>query len=79
MKRVLLLFALVLPLAVLLVACGGGSSTSSSSSLSSGSQSASVFVTGEDAPMPSVLAFNVTLNSITLNNSSGSVQVLAQL
>jgi len=78
MKRVLLLFALVLPLAVLLVACGGGSSTSSSSSLSSGSQSASVFVTGEDAPMPSVLAFNVTLNSITLNNSSGSVQVLAQ-
>jgi hypothetical protein len=36
-----------------------------------------VFVTGEDAPLPSVVAFNLTLNSITLNNSSGSATVLS--
>ena len=41
------------------------------------SQQASVFITGEDAPLPSVLAFNVTLNSITLNNGSTDVWVLS--
>ncbi len=34
-------------------------------------------MTGEDAPLPSVLAFNITLNSITLNNGSADVTVLS--
>jgi hypothetical protein len=55
-----------------LLACGGGSSTTQNN------QPGAVFVTGEDAPLPSVLAFNVTLNSITLNNGSSSVSVLSQ-
>ena len=40
-------------------------------------QAGAVFVVGEDAPVSSVVAFNVTINSITLNNSSTSVQVLS--
>jgi len=73
MKRITLLFSCLLLVALTLVGCGGGSSSSGMSSSSQGT----VFVTGEDAPLASVLAFNITLNSITLNNSSGSVSVLA--
>jgi hypothetical protein len=69
MKR-FLLFALV-ALVAIATACGGGTSGKTS-----GTQPA-VFVTGEDAPLPSVVAFNITLNSITLNNSGGSVNVLS--
>jgi hypothetical protein len=36
-----------------------------------------VFTTGEDAPVSSVAAFNITINSIALNNSSSTVQVLS--
>jgi hypothetical protein len=39
-------------------------------------QPAAVFVTGEDAPVSSVVAFNVTIHSLSLNNGSTSVQVL---
>jgi Domain of unknown function (DUF5666)/Domain of unknown function (DUF4382) len=34
---------------------------------------AHVFVTGEDAPVSSVVAFNITINKITLNNKTTSV------
>lgn len=72
MKRNLLLALLLISVAITLIACGGGSQSSLTAS------QPAVFVTGEDAPMPSVLGFNVTLNSISLNNGNGSVQVLAQ-
>jgi Domain of unknown function (DUF5666)/Domain of unknown function (DUF4382) len=74
MKRSLLLSGLLALIAVALTACGG----SGNASLSSGGNQSAVFVTGEDAPLPSVLAFNVTVNSIALNNGSASVQILAQ-
>ena len=74
MKRYVCLFAVLAFAALMLVACGGGSSTT----LSSQNTPSAVFVTGEDAPLPSILSFAITLNSITLNNSSGSVQVLSQ-
>jgi Domain of unknown function (DUF5666)/Domain of unknown function (DUF4382) len=67
-------FCVFLVMALALVGCGGGVSSGSSG----GSTQSAVFVTGEDAPLPSVVAFNITLNSITLNNSSGSVPVLSQ-
>jgi uncharacterized protein DUF4382 len=74
MKRLLAIAGLS-ALSAVLIACGG---TSSSSSKSGGSTSQSqVFVTGEDAPLPTVVAFNITLNKITLNNSSGSVTALS--
>ena len=73
MKRLLLLTAL-LGLALSLVSCAG---TSSSSTQPSNSP-AQVFIAGEDAPVPSVVSFYITLNSITLNNSAGSVTVLSK-
>src|SRR5271170_2711494 len=72
MKR-LLLFAAVLSLSLSMAGCAGTSSSTSPPS----SPSAQVFVTGEDAPLPSVVSFYITLNSITLNNSSGTVSVLS--
>ena len=60
-------FALVLGLSLMGIGCG-----SNSSSPGSNSQPAAVFVTGEDAPLSSVVGFSLTLNSITLNEQGGS-------
>jgi hypothetical protein len=60
-------------LLALTIGCGSGST----SGTGGGTQAGSVFVTGEDAPVSSVVAFNITINSITLKNSSGSVTVLS--
>jgi hypothetical protein len=57
-------FSVLLPLAALaMIGCSGGGS--SQSSMASGAQPtanalhSAVFVTGEDAPIPSVLSFNL--------------------
>jgi len=73
MRRFAFLSALLALLALTLIACGGGAASPGGSS----NQSA-VFVTGEDAPLPSVVSFYITINSITLNNGSTSVPVLTQ-
>ena len=57
-------------LALTMIGLGCGASNSSTS-LSQG-QSGNVFMTGEDAPLASVVGFNVTLNSVTLNGPSGA-------
>jgi hypothetical protein len=73
MKKILSIFAMLALGTLTLVGCGGGSSSSSSSN----AQSGSVFVTGEDAPLPSVVSLNLTINSITLTGQNGSPQVLS--
>ena len=72
MKRFAALLLLLVPL-FLLVACGGGATNGGQSN----NQPGAVFVTGEDAPVSSVVAFNITINRITLNNGSTSVQALS--
>ena len=72
MKRFATIVVLLAPL-FLLMACGGGASSSPQSS----NQAGAVFITGEDAPVSSVVAFNITINKITLNNSSTSVVALS--
>ena len=69
----------LLALAGLTIACGvsGSSNSGNGGNGGGGSQSQPVFITGEDTPLPTVVDFNITLNSITLNNSSGSVTVLS--
>ncbi|HXZ32096.1 MAG TPA: DUF4382 domain-containing protein [Terriglobales bacterium] len=74
MKRLVLLAALVALITLTFAACGGGSSSSNNNS---GSSQAQVFVTGEDAPLPSVISFYITINKITLNNSSSTETVLS--
>ncbi len=71
MKRLLTGSALFALIALAFTACGGGSSSSTSNN--GGATQAHVFVTGEDAPVSSVVAFNITINQISLNNSSTSV------
>jgi hypothetical protein len=73
MKRVLL-FAVLLAIAAT-TGCGGTGS-SSSQNLSQ-SNAGSVFVTGEDAPASSVVGFNVTIDKITLNNSTTTAVALS--
>ncbi|HET8826944.1 MAG TPA: DUF4382 domain-containing protein [Terriglobales bacterium] len=75
MKRILS-FAALTGILVTAIACGGGPASSGGQKGSSSNPTA-VFITGEDAPLPSVVSFFVTINSITLNNSSGNVTVLS--
>jgi hypothetical protein len=70
-------FTLALALAMFGVGCSSSSNSSSSNNSQMPPQSASVFVTGEDAPLASVVGFDVTINSITLNGQNGSPQVLS--
>lgn len=62
-------FALLLALTLIAVGCG---SSGSSSGGGTNPQSANVFMTGEDAPLASVVGFTVTLNSVTLNGQDGT-------
>ncbi|MFZ0419709.1 MAG: DUF4382 domain-containing protein [Candidatus Sulfotelmatobacter sp.] len=71
MKR-LLGTVLLLALSMLGASCGSSNSPATLSS-----QSSAVFVTGEDAPLASVVGFDVTINSITLNGNNGAPQVLS--
>lgn len=73
MKRFLVLTATLLLATLVLVGCG---SNSNSSPLVQ-SQPGNVFVTGEDAPLPSVVGLDLTINSITLNGQNGAPQVLS--
>ena len=72
MKRLLSLTGLLV-LALSFAGCNGVSNSSTQTQNNQGQ----VFTTGEDAPVSSVVAFNITINSITLNNSSTTVQVLS--
>jgi len=76
MKRFLWLTG-ILALALAWTGCGGGSGGSSSGPQGNPNTPQPMFITGEDAPLPSVISFQVTLNSITLNNSSSSVTALS--
>ena len=59
-------FVVVLGLSLMAIGCGSNSSSQNSNS------KAAVFMTGEDAPLSSVVGFTVTLNSVTLNEQAGS-------
>lgn len=73
MKKLCALIATALLATIVLVGC----SSDSSNSGSSGAQPGAVFVTGEDAPLTSVVSFQVTINSVTLNGQKNSPQVIS--
>jgi uncharacterized protein DUF4382 len=73
MKRLIAL-SLFLTFSVLAwIGCGGGGP----GSFSTNPQAAAVYVTGEDAPLSSVVSLNLTINSITLTGQNNSSQLLA--
>jgi hypothetical protein len=74
MKRFLALSTFLVLCGLTLVACGGGAG---STTLSSNPQPGAVFVTGEDAPLPSVVSLSLTINSITLTGASNSPQLVS--
>lgn len=57
-----------LALAAFVVGCSGGSSSNSNNNTTP--QSNSVFVTGTDAPLPSVVAFRVDITGLTLSDGT---------
>jgi len=63
-------FGIALLVALTMMGMGCGSSNSSSGG--NNPQPGSVFATAEDAPLASVVGFNVTINSITLNGQDGT-------
>jgi len=64
-----------LSLTLWLTSCSGGNSQMSQTA---STQSAMIFVTGGDAPLPSVLSFKITLNNLALSDGTNTVQVLTQ-
>lgn len=79
MQKSLTLGALACAAAAMLAGCGGSSgSNMSGTSAGSSAQSAPVFLMGTDAPLPSVVSFQVTINSVTLSNGgSNGVNILS--
>ena len=67
-------FAVTVALGLCLMGIG---CASKSSPTNPNSTNGNVFVTGEDAPASAVVGFNVTLNSLTLNSSSSSVNAIS--
>jgi hypothetical protein len=72
-SRAVVLLSVLVAVASFL-SCGGGSSQTTSVATA---QSGTVFVTGSDAPIPSVLAFQVTITSVTLSDGNNTVSVLS--
>ena len=70
-------FAFALLLGLSLMGLGCGSSNSSSQNSNSNAKSASVFLTGEDAPASAVVGFNVTVDNITFNSSTSTVSAIS--
>ncbi len=74
MRRFFALSVLLALFGLALAGCGGGNG---STTLSGNTQPGAVFVTGEDAPLPSVVGLNLTINSITLTGAANSPQLVA--
>ena len=69
MKKFLVVGAL---LGLTMIGLGCASNSSNSSNSGPTGATANVFMTGEDAPLSSVVGFDVALNSVTLNGQDGS-------
>ena len=74
MKRLLVLSTFLALCGLTMVGCGGGTS---STTLTTTPQAGAVFVTGEDAPLPSVVSLNLTINSVTLTGMNNSPQLVS--
>lgn len=72
MKRFLAFSVFFALTGLTLVGCGGGNAT-----ITTSPQAGAVYVTGEDAPLSSVVSLKLTINSITLTGKSNSPQLVS--
>jgi hypothetical protein len=73
MKQFLALSVFVAVASLTWIACGGGGP----GTFSTNPQAGAVYVTGEDAPLSSVVSLNLTINSITLTGQNSSPQLVS--
>src|ERR1700693_1877491 len=57
-------------LSLMVLACGCGGGTSSNTTSMTPAESGSVFVSGTDAPLPSVLSFQVDITGMTVSDGT---------
>jgi hypothetical protein len=76
MRRSLWISLLSVVLILALIGCGGAGQSNLTTTPTTTTSSANTFITGEDAPLPAVLGFNLTLNSITLTGANGATATL---
>jgi hypothetical protein len=70
MKRFIVTAILLVFAALTFTGCGGGNSSSSNGG--SGTSQFQTFVTGEDAPLPSVVSFYITINSLSVSGRAAN-------
>jgi len=73
MRRFLALSVIVAVASLSWIGCGGGGP----GTFSTNPQAAAVYVTGEDAPLSSVVSLNLTINTITLTGQNNSPQLVS--
>jgi len=80
MKRMFPGVVVACALALLLASCSGGGSQPAATSTATQPTvaPATVYITGSDAPLPSVLAFQITINSLSLSDGANTVQLLSE-
>lgn len=76
MRRIFVGLAALAILILMTTSCGGGSTSATTSTTTP--KTATVYMTGSDAPLPSVLSFQVGIQSITLFNGSTNVALVDQ-
>lgn len=76
MRRWIAGLSVVVVLSLIMTACGGGGSSNVVRGTTQ--PTGTVYMTGSDAPLPSVLSFQVTITSATLSNGSTSVALISE-
>jgi hypothetical protein len=76
MLRRLTLIAII-SMSVVLISCGGGGNSATSRITST--PNGMVYVTGSDAPLPSVVSFQIDIASLILSNATSSVSLVSSV
>jgi len=76
-RKTLLLLLAVVSISLILISCSG-SGTSASSPRTTGATTGTVYVTGSDAPLASVVSFQIDISSLTLSDGTNTVSLISE-
>jgi hypothetical protein len=74
-RKTLFLLLAVVVISLILISCSG-SGGSASSLRTTGTTTGTVYVTGSDAPLPSVVSFQIDITSLTLSDGTNTVSLI---